>query len=60
MTYYSTASHAVGGRAVTPRPVTPIAAQLPPQTHSEPSATSSSQPVSSDTPKCSDCERFIM
>ncbi|XP_023720194.1 PDZ and LIM domain protein Zasp isoform X6 [Cryptotermes secundus] len=55
--FFATSSHAVGGRATSPRPLTPLAQQLP-----APSAPSSYLPtnVPLDTPKCSDCERGIV
>ncbi|XP_021917266.1 PDZ and LIM domain protein Zasp isoform X20 [Zootermopsis nevadensis] len=55
--YFATSSHAVGGRATSPCPLTPLAQQLP-----APSAPSSYLPtnVPLDIPKCSDCERAIV
>ncbi|XP_049942393.1 PDZ and LIM domain protein Zasp-like isoform X2 [Schistocerca serialis cubense] len=66
--YFSRASHAVGGRATSPRPLTPLAQQLPPP-GSVPSApfgaTSAMAPTatagaSEGVPTCGDCGRPIV
>ncbi|XP_075233586.1 Z band alternatively spliced PDZ-motif protein 52 isoform X9 [Lycorma delicatula] len=55
--FYATQSHAIGGRAVSPRPVTPIAQQmLPPQTAPYIPQTA----AHTEAPKCSDCNKFIV
>ncbi|RZF39745.1 hypothetical protein LSTR_LSTR003406, partial [Laodelphax striatellus] len=60
--YYSMASHATGGRAVSPRPQTPIAQQMnlpmPPQTQAPPYMPTSSP--KSEPPKCSGCGKTIV
>ncbi|XP_039293827.1 PDZ and LIM domain protein Zasp isoform X14 [Nilaparvata lugens] len=64
--YYSSVSHATGGRAVSPRPMTPIAQQmnlpLPPQTQAPPYMPSGGPASSSrsEPPKCSGCGKTIV
>lgn len=58
--FFSTQSHAVGGRATSPRPLTPIAQQMPPPPHhGNYMPKSLLQPVA-DTPKCSECSKYIV
>lgn len=60
--FLSTTSHAIGGRATSPRPRTPRAQASTPHAHASTPRSLHPRVISGDneSPKCSICERFIV